>query len=214
MKKKNHIIISLLVVIIGITLTSQVYISKANVSNTYSNTQKLQSTLAQKIIRFHVIADNDTDESQQLKMKVKNETLKYMKTLLTGTEDLSTTRDILENNLENIKNFALDVVEKEGYEYNVSAEFENCYFPIKEYGSLIFPAGYYDALKIKLGKAEGRNWWCVMYPNLCFVEGSYAVVNDEVKETLEGMLTPDEYHMLLQGNNTKISFKYLKFLNN
>lgn len=214
MKKKNHIIISLLVVIIGVTLTSQVYISKANVSNTYSNTQKLQSTLAQKIIRFHVIADNDTDESQQLKMKVKNETLKYMKTLLTGTEDLSTTRDILENNLENIKNFALDVVEKEGYEYNVSAEFENCYFPIKEYGSLIFPAGYYDALKIKLGKAEGRNWWCVMYPNLCFVEGSYAVVNDEVKETLEGMLTPDEYHMLLQGNNTKISFKYLKFLNN
>ncbi|KAB1434280.1 stage II sporulation protein R [Candidatus Galacturonibacter soehngenii] len=213
MKKKNHIIISLLVVIIGITLTSQVYISKANVSNTYSM-QKLQSTLAQKIIRFHVIADNDTDESQQLKMKVKNETLKYMKTLLTGTEDLSTTRDILENNLENIKNFALDVVEKEGYEYNVSAEFENCYFPIKEYGSLIFPAGYYDALKIKLGKAEGRNWWCVMYPNLCFVEGSYAVVNDEVKETLEGMLTPDEYHMLLQGNNTKISFKYLKFLNN
>ena len=214
MKKKNHIIISLLVVIIGVTLTSQVYISKANVSNTYSNTKKLQSTLAQKIIRFHVIADNDTDESQQLKMKVKNETLKYMKTLLTGTEDLSTTRDILENNLENIKNFALDVVEKEGYEYNVSAEFENCYFPIKEYGSLIFPAGYYDALKIKLGKAEGRNWWCVMYPNLCFVEGSYAVVNDEVKETLEGMLTPDEYHMLLQGNNTKISFKYLKFLNN
>lgn len=213
MKKKNHIIISLLIVIIGVTLTSQVYISKANVSNTYSM-QKLQSTLAQKIIRFHVIADNDTDESQQLKMKVKNETLKYMKTLLTGTEDLSTTRDILENNLENIKNFALDVVEKEGYEYNVSAEFENCYFPIKEYGSLIFPAGYYDALKIKLGKAEGRNWWCVMYPNLCFVEGSYAVVNDEVKETLEGMLTPDEYHMLLQGNNTKISFKYLKFLNN
>lgn len=193
---------------------NQVYISKAKVGNTYSNTQELQSTLAKKIIRFHVIADNDTDEAQQLKIKVKNETLKYMKTLLTGTQDLDTTREVLENNLENIKNFAQDVVDREGYEYNVSTEFENCYFPIKEYGSLIFPAGYYDALKIKLGKAEGRNWWCVMYPNLCFVEGTYAVVNDEVKETLEGMLTPDEYHMLLKGNNTKISFKYLKFLNN
>ncbi len=193
---------------------NQVYISKAKISDTYSNTEELQNTLAKKIIRFHVIADNDTDEAQQLKIIVKNETLKYMKTLLTGTEDLSTTRNILENNLENIKNFALDVVEREGYEYNVSAEFENCYFPIKEYGSLIFPAGYYDALKIKLGKAEGRNWWCVMYPNLCFVEGTYAVLNDEVKETLEGILTPDEYHMLLKGNNTKISFKYLKFLNN
>lgn len=214
MKKLNQIVIILFVLITGIAFMNQVYISKAKVRDTYSNTEELQSTLAKKIIRFHVIADNDTDEAQQLKIIVKNETLKYMKTLLTGTENLSTTRNILENNLENIKNFALDVVEREGYEYNVSAEFENCYFPIKEYGNLIFPAGYYDALKIKLGKAEGRNWWCVMYPNLCFVEGTYAVVNEEVKETLEGMLTPDEYHMLLKGNNTKISFKYLKFLNN
>lgn len=214
MKKLNKIVITLFVLITGIAFMNQVYISKAKISDTYSNTEELQNTLAKKIIRFHVIADNDTDEAQQLKIIVKNETLKYMKTLLTGTEDLSTTRNILENNLENIKNFALDVVEREGYEYNVSAEFENCYFPIKEYGSLIFPAGYYDALKIKLGKAEGRNWWCVMYPNLCFVEGTYAVLNDEVKETLEGILTPDEYHMLLKGNNTKISFKYLKFLNN
>lgn len=214
MKKINHILIILFVIITGVAFMNRVYISKAKVNDTYSDTQELQNTLAKKIIRFHVIADNDTDEAQQLKIIVKNETLKYMKTLLTGTQDLSTTRNIIENNLDNIKNFVTDVVEREGYEYNVSAEFENCYFPIKEYGSLIFPAGYYDALKIKLGKAEGRNWWCVMYPNLCFVEGSYAIVNDEVKETLEGMLTPDEYHMLLKGNNTKISFKYLKFLNN
>lgn len=209
--KKINIIIILVVFLTGAWLMSQAYVSQAEVSSTY-NTNELQGSLAKKIIRFHVIADNDTDASQQLKIKVKNETLKYMETLLTGTKDLDTTKDIIENNLENIKNFASDVVKSEGYEYNVSAEFENSYFPIKEYGSLIFPAGYYDALKIKLGKAEGRNWWCVMYPNLCFVEGTYAVVNDEVKETLEGMLTPDEYHMLLTGNKTKISFKYLDFL--
>lgn len=217
MKMKNikNFIIILAVLVTSIGVVNEVYISKAKVSGTYSSTQdELQNTLAQKIIRFHVIADNDTDASQELKIKVKNETLKYMKTLLTGTQDLDTTRTIIKNNLENIENFASEVVKSEGYEYNVSAEFEKCYIPIKEYGSLIFPAGYYEALRIKLGKAEGRNWWCVMYPNLCFVQGTYAVINDEVKETLEGMLTPDEYHMLLKGNKTEISFKYLKFLNN
>lgn len=214
MKKGKNIIIILAFVIAGIGFTNQVNISKAKELDTYQTKEDMQHSLAKKIIRFHVIADSDTQESQALKIKVKDETLQYMKTLLTGEEDLDTTRKILEDNLENIKNYALEVVKREGYEYNVSAEFENCYFPIKEYGSLVFPAGYYDALKIKLGNAKGKNWWCVMYPNLCFVEGTYAVVNEEVKETLEGMLTPDEYHMLLKGNKTKISFKYLKFLNN
>ncbi|WP_099469280.1 stage II sporulation protein R [Konateibacter massiliensis] len=213
MKRIKKWIAIFAIAVIGIGAMGQVYISKAG----YEEAEKqdeLQSSLAHKIIRFHVIADNDTDEAQQLKLTVKNETLQYMQTLLTGTEDLETTRTVLENNLDQIEKFAAEVVKREGYEYTVSAEFENCYFPIKEYGSLIFPAGYYDALRIKLGKAEGRNWWCVMYPNLCFVQGTYAVVNDEVKETLEGMLTPEEYKMLLSGSNTKVSFKYLKFLNN
>jgi stage II sporulation protein R len=214
MKKQNKIITIALTMLIGAAIMSQVYISKANSSVTYNNAdQTLQNSLAQKIIRFHVIADNDSDASQQLKLEVKDETLKYMKTLLTGEEDLEATRDIIRKNLANIENFALEVVKSEGYEYNVSAEFETCYFPIKEYGKLSFPAGYYEALRIKLGKAKGRNWWCVMYPNLCFVDGTYAVVSDEVKETLENMLTPDEYHMLLDGSKTKISFKYLDFLN-
>lgn len=213
MKDIKKFIIIFIVFLLSVVQLGQVYISKAKYKDTYNATYQLQQSLAQKIIRFHVIADSDSDTAQQLKLKVKNKTLKYMQTFLTGKEDLKTTRTIIKKNLNNIENFASEVVKSEGFEYNVSAEFENCYFPIKEYGSLIFPAGYYEALKIKLGKAEGRNWWCVMYPNLCFVEGTYAVVNDEVKETLEEMLTPEEYHMLLDGSKTKISFKYLKFLN-
>lgn len=214
MKNKKSFLVIFMILVFSIVVFGKTYKSEAELLYTYDEEEgQLQGTLAQKIIRFHVIADSDTSEAQQLKIKVKNETLAYMKTFLTGKEDLETTQTIIKNNLKQIENFASEVVKREGFEYNVSAEFENCYFPIKEYGSLTFPAGYYDALRIKLGKAEGKNWWCVMYPNLCFVQGTYALVNEEVKETLEGMLTPDEYHMLLDGNKTKISFQYLTFLN-
>jgi stage II sporulation protein R len=212
MNKFKKIVVLMVVFIVAVCIMSQLKFSKANGIKTENVQEDLQNTLAKKIIRFHVIADNDSDASQQLKLKVKDDTLEYMNTFLTGEEDLETTREIINENLSNIENFALEVVKSEGYEYNVSAELETCYFPIKEYGSLIFPAGDYEALRIKLGKAEGRNWWCVMYPNLCFVDGTYAVVSDETKETLENMLTPEEYHMLLDGSKTKISFKYLDYI--
>jgi stage II sporulation protein R len=213
MKKVKKIIVLFVIFIAAVCIMSEVEYSEAKVIEEKGIAQEdLQTSLAQKIIRFHVIADSDTDASQQLKLKVKDETLGYMKTLLSGSEDIDTTREIIRENLCNIENFALEVVKREGYEYNVSAELETCYFPIKEYGSLSFPAGYYEALRIKIGKAEGRNWWCVMYPNLCFVDGTYAVVSDETKKTLEKMLTKDEYNMLLDGSKTKISFKYLGYI--
>jgi stage II sporulation protein R len=213
MKKVKKIIVLFVIFIAAVCIMSEVEYSEAKGIEEKGIAQEdLQTSLAQKIIRFHVIADSDTDASQQLKLKVKDETLGYMKTLLSGSEDIDTTREIIRENLCNIENFALEVVKREGYEYNVSAELETCYFPIKEYGSLSFPAGYYEALRIKIGKAEGRNWWCVMYPNLCFVDGTYAVVSDETKKTLEKMLTKDEYNMLLDGSKTKISFKYLGYI--
>lgn len=215
MKKIKKLVVLIVVFLIAVCVMSQIKFSQAKeIETDNTTTEDLQSTLASKIIRFHVIADNDSDASQQLKLKVKDETLVYMKTLLTGVNNLEVTRETIQENLPEIEKFASEVVKREGYEYNVSAEFENCYFPIKEYGSLTFPAGNYEALRIKIGKAKGRNWWCVMYPNLCFVDGTYAVVSDEVKETLENMLTPDEYNMLLDGSKTKISFKYLGYIKN
>ncbi len=213
MKKIKKIIVLMVIFICAVCVMSQVKFSQAE--EVHNDIQiDLQKTLAEKIIRFHVIADNDNDASQQLKLIVKDETLAYMKTFFTGEEDLEATREIINENLTQIEDFATEVVKREGYEYTVSAELETCYFPIKEYGSLTFPAGDYEALRLKIGKAEGRNWWCVMYPNLCFVDGTYAVVSDEVKDTLAHMLTPEEYNMLLDGNKTKISFKYLDYFKN
>lgn len=204
----NKIIITA-AVIIAVAVCSGFGLHKYKSNN---STEELQRELAEKIIRFHVLADNDSSEAQSLKLLVKDKTIEYMKPLFEGNESIDNARKIINNNLENIENNAYKVVKEAGYEYNVSAELTNCYFPIKEYGDLKFPAGEYEALRINIGKAEGRNWWCVMYPNLCFVDGTYAVVNDTVQRELEQMLTKEEYDLLLGGTRTRVSFKLLELL--
>ena len=72
----------------------------------------------------------------------------------------------------------------------------NCYFPDKTYGDVTFPRGYYDALRIEIGKAEGENWWCVLYPNLCFLDSVHAVVPEEGKDKLKNVLDEEEYEMV------------------
>lgn len=208
-RKYGKKIIIMTAVVIAALLCSGFGLHKYKNNN---STEELQMELAEKIIRFHVLADNDSNEAQNLKLLVKDKTIEYMKPLFEGNESIDNAREIINNNLEDIEKNAYKVVKDAGYEYNVSAELTNCYFPIKEYGDLRFPAGEYEALRIKIGRAEGRNWWCVMYPNLCFVDGTYAVVSDTVQKELEQMLTREEYDLLLGGTKTKVSFKLFNLL--
>lgn len=182
---------------------------------TYVNGQdsNLQPSLAKKIIRFHVVADNDSEVAQEFKLKVRDNTLEYMKTLFTGEEDVEVARGIILDNLETIEDVASNTAKEEGFDYNITAKLCEEYFPVKEYGSVVFPQGNYEALKIEIGAAKGKNWWCVMYPNLCFVEGTYAVIDEETKEEIKRILTDDEYKMLMEGSKTKVKFKFLEFLN-
>ena len=94
----------------------------------------------------------------------------------------------------------------------INAELGTCYFPVKEYGDLTFPAGEYKALKVNIGKSEGKNWWCVMYPTLCFVDSTYQNVPDESKEKLKENLTEEEYDSLLTGGDeVEYGFKIFDF---
>ncbi len=89
------------------------------------------------------------------------------------------------------------------------------YFPVKEYGDLTFPAGDYEALRVRLGSSEGRNWWCVMYPALCFVDSTYQVVPETSKEQLKQNLTEEEYNSLLDGGDgVSYSFKIVEWIQN
>lgn len=99
-----------------------------------------------------------------------------------------------------------------GDESDVNVYFENCYFPMKTYGDMTFPPGEYEAFRVDIGEAQGKNWWCVLYPPLCFVDAVYGEVPEESKEELKGVLTEEEYSMV-SGKNVKFRFKYLKIFN-
>lgn len=168
-----------------------------------------QKHMAQEILRFHVIANSDSEEDQELKMKVKEGVVSYVSSLTQMGEDLESTKYIISLYLDEIEKEAQRIIHEEGYSYDTKVVLTESYFPIKAYGEAVFPAGVYQALKIEIGKAEGKNWWCVLYPNLCFVDSAYGVLEEEQKEMLKEVLTEEEYDSIFNVNSKdiKISFK-------
>ncbi len=209
MKKKKH---RLLVFFIFVLVVSA-GVSYKTIYGRYEEA-RVQSGIAKQIIRFHVRANSDTDADQALKLKVKDQVVTYIKPYLNGSSDITRSRQILNEHIDDIKNIALDVLKKEGSSYGVNVYFEESYFPMKAYGDVYFPPGKYEAFRIDIGEAEGKNWWCVLYPPLCFVDTSCGVLPDDSKETLKNILTEDEYNAITESRQQyKYRFKYLTFLN-
>ncbi|WP_343248164.1 stage II sporulation protein R [Diplocloster hominis] len=206
MKLKNNLFVVILSLFLGFTaafLTAE----------KTEGAQQIQQGIASQIIRFHVIANSDTDQDQALKLKVKSEIVRYMQSILTDADDINQTRNMIQAHLNDIVLLAETIIQEEGYQYPVTAKLEQAYFPIKTYGDCTFPEGYYEALRVEIGKAQGKNWWCVLYPNLCFVDAAHAVVPEEEKQMLKNVLTEQEYESVTGEPEVRISFKYLTFLN-
>ncbi|MDE7422482.1 MAG: stage II sporulation protein R [Lachnospiraceae bacterium] len=166
----------------------------------------LQQGIANEIIRFHVLADSDKEEDQQIKLKVKDEVVCFMQEKLTAAKDKEQAREIIKDNLEEIESLAFQTLKKEGVKEQVRAYLTEKQFPVKSYGEFIFPEGIYETLQVEIGKAEGKNWWCVMFPSLCMIDESYTVVPDSAKEKLQENLTKEEYESLQEED--KIEYKW------
>lgn len=170
----------------------------------------VQRQIADEILRLHVIANSDTEEDQTLKLKVKDKIVNYLKEVLKDADDLETAREVVGSRLQDLEEIAEDVITEEGYTYSVEVSLGEQEFPIKMYGDLVFPAGIYQAVQIKIGGYQGKNWWCVLFPNLCFVDGTYSIVPEEAKEELEAVIGEDNYKTLLttekiETDNTEIN---------
>lgn len=162
--------------------------------------------LSGKVLRFHVLANSDKEEDQQLKLKVKENVLLYMKKHLPEEADLSETRNWVQDNLGMIKREVEKTLLTENSDDTVSVKLENTMFPKKTYGDVTFPAGEYEALRIEIGEARGQNWWCCLYPNLCFIDAVHAVVPEEGKQELQSVLDDDSYEMVTANTNFKIKW--------
>lgn len=177
--------------------------------------QEMQKDIADQVIRLHVVANSDSQDDQELKLEVKEEILDLLREELRGDTSVIMAQQTLRDHLREIEEMADRYIKERGYDYEVNAELGTCYFPVKEYGDMIFPAGEYKALKVNIGKSEGKNWWCVMYPTLCLVDSTYQVVPEDSKEKLRENLTEEEYESLLTGGeDVQYGFWIMDFLSN
>lgn len=150
------------------------------------NKELVYKDLADKIIRFHVIANSDTEEDQKLKLEVRDAVVGYVYDRLKDSKSLEESRSIIIENKELIENIAEEVIKEKGYDYTVTSSLSMENFPDKVYGDVIFPQGEYEAYRILIGEAKGQNWWCVMFPPLCFLDETKETIDtDNVKETIE-----------------------------
>lgn len=170
---------------------------------------KIIENISEKLIRFHVLANSNTDVDQELKMKVKDEVLKYISPMLEKSESLEESREILKKEDKNIINIAEEFIKKEGFNYSVETTLTRENFPVKEYGNIVLPQGEYEAYRILIGNGQGENWWCVMFPPLCFVDITKGQVSyDKTDKQMKEILSEKEFKVVnKKENEVKFEFK-------
>ena len=175
----------------------------------FSYAKSTSSDIADSVFRLHVLANSDSSEDQALKYKVRDSLLDYMNSLCSETTSKDEAISIASNHLDDFKKIAEDTISSNGYNYTVQVQIGNFEFPTKTYGDISLPSGYYDALRVNIGEAKGQNWWCVMFPPLCFIDVSSGVVPDESKEVLKDSMNEEEFALVSESDeNSEINFKF------
>ena len=164
------------------------------------------------VLRLHIVANSDSDEDQALKLKVRDEVVDRCGFLFENCVSAEQSIKTAADNIGFIKYVAEQVITENGYNYDADCQVTQCSFPTKQYerpgdSVVSLPRGLYNALNIKIGAAKGKNWWCVMYPPLCFVDG-VASVPDETDELLKSQLTASEYELITESDRPEIKIKF------
>jgi len=194
MKKKKFLY--LLIIIITLIFSMNIY------------TNAMTKSISKKVIRFHVLANSNSTEDQALKLKVRDNVVAYTKEILKNSSSLNESRDILTVNIPTIKNIAVNTLALENNYDNVEVLLTTSHFPDKSYGELTFPEGEYEALKIIIGEGKGNNWWCVMFPPLCFTDINSGAIDTDSQKLLQENLSKSEMALLKEKTNeVKIKFK-------
>ncbi len=155
--------------------------------------------IADNTFRLHILANSDSDADQALKLKVRDKVLSYTAELFRDAPDKETSMQAVGQHLREIAEVACDEVRANGYDYPVKAEITRMYFSTRHYDGYTLPAGMYDALRLSIGKAEGHNWWCVMYPSLCLSSAT------EREERAKKVYSEEEYH---EVTDDSVAYKF------
>ena len=174
----------------------------------FSYVQAVSHDISRSVFRLHVLANSNSDEDQNLKYLVRDCLLDYMNNLCAGITSKEDAIALVTEHKQEFENIALDVIHKNGYNYPVKINIGTFNFPTKTYGDISLPSGIYDALRVEIGSSEGKNWWCVMFPSLCFIDISSGVVNNDSKDLLKENLSEESYNIVSNTTSTSIKFKF------
>lgn len=166
--------------------------------------------ISDKVLRFHVIAKSNSENDQRRKLLVRDAVGAWMELKLQHAKDRADCEQIIDENMDQIRAVAEQTLEQDGEAEQVRVQLANVEFPDKVYGDYTFPAGTYRALQIIIGDGEGHNWWCVLYPNLCFSSEGYDVTGEKAKQELTQVLSATEYQTLLREHRYRLRFRFLK----
>ncbi len=168
----------------------------------------VSTNLSSAVFRLHVLANSDSDEDQSLKIKVRDGLLNYMNGICANCSTKEEAISLATAHENDFQQIAEKIINDNGYNYSVKININNFYFPTKNYGDISLPAGFYDALRVEIGEAKGRNWWCVMFPSLCFIDVSSGIVDSKAKENLEENLDDESYNLISSQDNNEVKFKF------
>ena len=195
-------ILSLIVVISTMTVSISGEVNKiSTASEDYKN----------KLIRFHVIANSDSEEDQNLKLKVRDAVIDYLQPKLANSNSIEESEKIIISEYEELENISKNIILENGYEYGVNVGIDYSEFPTKQYSNVVLPSGEYKALRIIIGEGSGKNWWCVMFPPLCFVDEQKGLIDKETDAKLREVLTEEEYELITQSNKKQVNKVQVKF---
>ncbi|WP_330647528.1 stage II sporulation protein R [Romboutsia sp.] len=172
-----------------------------------------------KLIRFHVIANSDSDEDQNLKLKVRDAIIDYLQPKLLESESIEESESIIKKEYAELEKISKNIILENGYNYDIQVGIDYSEFPTKQYSNVILPAGGYKALRIIIGEGKGKNWWCVMFPPLCFVDEQKGIIDKDTDDKLREVLTEEEYELISQKtskqmNRVQIKFKIAEIIQN
>ncbi len=198
-----------------VTLTALLFLSLLLVTESPrylqdKSTSTLQQQIATQVLRFHIRANSDTVADQQKKLRIKQSLLEWLTPILSENTSKSETIQCIRKNLPDIRKKATRMAAPEPVTVTLQKE----WFPEKTYGTCTFPEGIYDALRVDIGQAKGHNWWCVLYPSLCFADALEPSMTEEGEEKLQQVLDEDAYDLLLHPQKLKIRFRLEFFLRN
>lgn len=173
----------------------------------YSKT--MFNNISNDFLRLHIVANSDSKEDQMLKYEIRDVVLQYMQPYLNNVSSKESAIQMLNTHMDELCTITNDIAKQKGYDLPIKISISKSYFPAKSYGNITLPEGNYDALKIEIGKSEGQNWWCVMYPSLCVIDSSNLKFDYNSDKLLDKNLNTEEYSLITKSNSSKaLKFKF------